>query len=155
MDISNGEGIRVSLFVQGCRFHCKGCFNKETWDFNGGKEWTKDIEQEFIELGERKYIDGYSILGGEPLAQDQQILELVKKIKTHTGKSIWMWTGFEFENLNEFQKEAISYVDVLVDGKFVEELKDMKLQFRGSSNQRIIDIKETLQKGYVVPYKIK
>lgn len=149
-DISNGEGIRVSLFVQGCNFHCKGCFNSDTWDFDGGKEWTKDKENEFTQLGLKEHIKGYSILGGEPLSQDENILLLVKNIKQQTNKSIWMWTGFTYENLNEFQKEVISYVDVLVDGQFIEDKKDLTLKFRGSLNQRIINVQESLKQNEVV-----
>jgi anaerobic ribonucleoside-triphosphate reductase activating protein len=149
-DIANGVGIRTSLFVQGCNFKCKGCFNSSTWDFNGGNEWNKETQNKFIQLGNRDYIKGYSILGGEPLAQDESILDLVKDIKSKTNKSIWMWTGFLYESLNDFQKEVISYVDVLIDGQFKEELKDLSLQFRGSSNQRIIDIKESIKQERVV-----
>lgn len=154
-DIANGEGIRVSLFVQGCPFRCKNCFNEDFQNFSGGNEWNEQIENEFISLGERPYIKGFSILGGEPMAQDEDLLNLLKNIKKRTNKSIWVWTGFVYENLSDFQKEFLQYIDYLVDGPFVEELKDMKLKFRGSSNQRIIDIKKTLQNGNIVLWEEK
>lgn len=154
-DIANGEGIRVSLFVQGCPFRCKNCFNEDFQNFSGGNEWNEQIENEFISLGERPYIKGFSILGGEPMAQDEDLLNLLKNIKKRTNKSIWVWTGFVYENLSDFQKEFLQYIDYLVDGPFVEELKDMKLKFRGSSNQRIIDVKKTLQNGNIVLWEEK
>lgn len=149
-DIANGEGIRVSLFVQGCPFRCKDCFNEDFQNFSGGKEWNADIEQKFIDLGKRPYIKGYSMLGGEPMAQDEDFLNLLKRIKEETAKTIWVWTGYLFENLNEFQKECLKYVDVLVDGPFVDELKDIKLKFKGSSNQRLIDVQKTLNEKKIV-----
>lgn len=154
-DIANGEGIRVSLFVQGCPFRCKNCFNEDFQNFSGGNEWNEKIENEFISLGDRPYIKGFSILGGEPMAQDEDLLNLLKNIKKRTNKSIWVWTGFVYENLSDFQKEFLQYIDYLVDGPFVEELKDMKLKFRGSSNQRIIDVKKTLQNGNIVLWEEK
>lgn len=152
MDISNGEGVGVSLFVQGCHFHCKNCFNPETWDFNGGKLFTKKEEEYFINIAKRPYIDFISILGGEPLAQykDDTLLNLLKRIKNELpDKKIYMWTGFIFESLNEKQKEILSYIDILIDGQFVDELKDFKLKLRGSSNQRIIDVKKSLKEDKV------
>lgn len=149
-DIANGEGIRVSLFVQGCPFRCKNCFNANLQDFNGGKQWNKHIEQDFIDLGKRSFIKGYSFLGGEPMAQDEDFLNLIKRIKSETSKTIWVWTGYVFENLNDFQKECLKYIDVLVDGPFIEELKDIKLRFRGSSNQRVIDVQKTLLNNKIV-----
>lgn len=149
-DVANGVGIRTTLFVTGCYFNCKGCFNKEIQDFNSGKLWTNETQQQFIDMGLNNKITGYSILGGEPLSQDINMLNLVKQIKKQNNKSIWMWTGFLFENLNDFQKEIISYVDILVDGQFVEELKNLNLKFRGSSNQRLIDVKKSLQEGKVI-----
>lgn len=149
-DVANGVGIRTTLFVTGCYFNCKGCFNKEIQDFNTGNLWTDNIQQNFINKGLDNKITGYSILGGEPLSQDNDMLELVKQIKKQTNKSIWMWTGFIYEELNDFQKEIISYVDVLIDGQFIENLKNLNLKFRGSSNQRIIDVKKSLQESKVI-----
>ncbi|KAF0091665.1 MAG: anaerobic ribonucleoside-triphosphate reductase activating protein [Fusobacteria bacterium] len=143
-DIANGEGIRVSLFVTGCLLNCPGCFNKNYQDFNFGIDWNDQEQNEFIYLGKREFIDGYSILGGEPLLQGRDMLELVKAIKMNSGKSIWLWTGLVFEELNEIQSEIIKFIDVLVDGPFIENLKDRNLQFKGSKNQRIIDVQKTL-----------
>ncbi len=143
-DIANGEGIRVSLFVTGCLLNCPGCFNKNYQDFNFGLEWNDQEQNEFIYLGNREYIDGYSILGGEPLLQGRAMLELVKTIKMNSKKSIWLWTGLIFEELNEIQRDIIKFIDVLVDGPFIEKLKDRNLQFKGSKNQRIIDVQKTL-----------
>lgn len=141
MDISNGEGIGVALFLQGCHFHCKGCFNTETWDFNGGKEWTLEIEDMFMELIDKPYIKRISILGGEPLDQTVELTELLRKIKIkYPNKTIWLYTGFKYEDIKDF--EILKYIDVIVDGQYKEELKDLKLEFRGSSNQQIIKIKE-------------
>lgn len=188
MDVSDGEGVGCSLFVQGCHFHCKNCFNQSTWDFNGGKEWNEDIENKFIELVKRPYITRVSILGGEPLADENvaDVSELVSRIKTETNKKIWLYTGYTWEYLikenrlmqnytfdnfidpdNERQywkylqrHSIISLIDVLVDGQYVDELKNMNLSFRGSSNQRLIDIKKTLDSfeigdGKVIEYEIK
>ncbi len=136
MDIANGKGIRVSLFVQGCKFRCKGCFNKETWDFDGGKEWNKEIEDIFIELCMQAHIQAVSILGGEPLQQDDDLLHLLKRIKREVKKPISLWTGYKFEEIPADKKEWLNYIDEITDGQFVEELKNLKLDFRGSSNQK-------------------
>lgn len=135
-DIANGVGVRTSLFVQGCKFCCKGCFNKDTWDFNGGKEWTKNIEDEFIDLCKRPYIKAVSILGGEPLQQDDDLVNLLKRIKEEVNKPISLWTGYKFNNIPEDKKIILNYVDEITDGQFIEELKDYTLKFRGSSNQK-------------------
>lgn len=141
MDISNGEGVGVALFLQGCHFHCKGCFNTETWDFNGGKEWTLEIEDMFMKLIDKPYVKRISILGGEPLDQTVELTELLRKIKIkYPNKTIWLYTGFKYEDIKDC--EILKYIDVMVDGQYKEELKDLKLEFRGSSNQRIIKIKE-------------
>lgn len=137
MDISNGPGIRVSLFVQGCNFHCKGCFNKETWNFNGGKIWDKEIEDEFIKLCKKPHIGAISILGGEPLQQDSDLLNLLKRIKREVDKPISLWTGYKFKDIPESQREVLKYVDEITDGQFIENLKDYKLEFKGSSNQKV------------------
>lgn len=146
-DIANGPGIRTTLFVSGCHFNCPGCFNKEYQDFNYGTAFTPEEMQKFIDLGKPDNISGYSFLGGEPLDQicDDVLLKTIKEIKKQTGKSIWLWTGYTIENLNEKQKEIVKNIDVLVDGPFIEAEKDMRLLFRGSKNQRIIDIKKTMQ----------
>jgi anaerobic ribonucleoside-triphosphate reductase activating protein len=153
MDISNGEHIGVSLFVQGCRFCCKGCFNKETWDFNGGKEWTQEVEDKFFDLINRPYIKRVSILGGEPLADGNKlvVLDLIKKIKDkYPNKSIWLYTGYTFEEISSLNN--LRYIDVLVDGRYIEEQKDLTLKFRGSKNQRLIDIQKTLKENKIVLY---
>ena len=148
LDISNGKGIGVSLFLQGCPLHCKDCFNKETWDFNGGKEWTKDVEDEFLNLVSRPYIERVSILGGEPLAQSYEVFLLVGKIKNvHPGIKIWIYSGYTIEEILQSREytKAIIGADVLVDGRFDTNKKDQNLDFRGSYNQRIIDIQKYLR----------
>lgn len=160
MDISNGEGVGVSLFVQGCHFRCKNCFNQDTWDFSGGKEWNRKIEDEFMKLVNRPYIKRVSLLGGEPLADENvlDIMRLINRIKTECpDKKIWCYTGYTWEQifpivnpyLNLTQAEmtrqnAVKNCDILVDGRFVEEEKDLSLEFRGSKNQKIIDVKERI-----------
>ena len=151
-DIGNGEGIRTSLFVTGCNLKCPGCFNVNYQDFCFGLDWNELIQDEFIQLGCVEYIDGYSILGGEPLLQGREMLSLIKGIKAISNKSIWMWTGFRFEELNEMQRSIVSEVDVLVDGPFIEAMHRKDLIFKGSSNQRIIDIKKTLLQEEVVEW---
>lgn len=138
LDVSNGTGVGISLFVQGCHFHCFNCFNQETWDFDGGKEWTPDVEKRFLELANRPYIKRVSILGGEPLADENvdTVIRLCKKIH-QIGKSIWIYTGYTMENLPKKQREVLIYIDYLVDGRYVDELKGPKLHFRGSKNQHI------------------
>ena len=152
-DVANGEGIRTTLFVSGCHFNCKGCFNKEYQDFAYGSMWNKEIEDTFIKYGKDDNVTGFSILGGEPLIQDfDTMANLLRRNKTETNKSIWMWTGFRFENLSEQQRKIISYVDVLVDGQFIEEEKDLRLQWKGSKNQRVIDVRKSLLRGEVILY---
>lgn len=147
-DISNGPGVRVSIWVQGCSRHCPNCFNPETWDFNGGQIFNQRIKEQFLELGKPKKIVGFSILGGEPLQQGKDMLDLVKSIKEmYPDKTIWMWTGYKYEDLDKAQLEIVKYIDILVDGEFVEAHKSPNKRFRGSSNQRIIDIKKTLENG--------
>lgn len=144
MDVSDGEGVGCSLFVQGCHFHCKNCFNQSTWDFNGGKEWTKATKEKFLELVNRPYITRVSILGGEPLADEniEDVSDLISQIPLN--KKVWLYTGYVYENMDLDRWLVSNSVDVLVDGQFIDELKDMNLPFRGSSNQRLIDIKKTL-----------
>lgn len=175
MDISNGEGAGVSLFVQGCPFHCKNCFNSDTWDFNGGKEWTEEIKDKFMKLIDRPYIKRVSFLGGECLADQNldEVLKLVKQIRnSYPDKTIWLYTGFEWNSLmskicqptfpdkdferiieiHKKRKEIISNVDVLVDGEYIDEQKDLSLKFRGSKNQRVIDVKQSLAQNKVILY---
>ena len=153
LDISNGEGIGVALFVQGCPSpHCKNCFNPETWDFNGGKEWTQEVESKFFELTNRPYIKRISFLGGECLEEENvgDITELAKKCKEKfPEKKIWLWSRYNFET-HISHLEITQYVDYIIDGKYIEELKDISLLYRGSSNQRVIDIQQSLQKGEIV-----
>ena len=161
IDVANGEGVRVSVFVSGCKHHCKGCFNECAWDFNYGKEFTEKEEQQIIDYMNHDYIAGLSLLGGEPLEPKNQegLLPLVKKVKEKfPNKNIWCYTGFDFEKdvvekmakNNETTKELLKYIDVIVDGKFEEDKKDLKLQFRGSSNQKIVDVKKSLKLGKIV-----
>lgn len=158
MDISNGEGTGVALFVQGCPIHCPECFNKETWDFNGGYEWTEEIEEKFMELVKRPYIRRVSILGGEPLAAQNigTVEHIVYRIITECGpqKSIWVYTGYTFENIrNDNNKDFLYLCNILVDGAYIDDLKDRKLEFRGSTNQRLIDMTKTNVDGEVILYK--
>ena len=141
LDIANGPGCRVSLFVQGCEFNCKGCFNTEAKDFDGGKPFTDQTINDILDLAAPDHISGLSILGGEPLHPNNilEVLDLVKKFKTkYPKKTVWIWTGYLWEEVRGYLKD--SGVDVLVDGRFVEELKDLRLKYRGSSNQRVINV---------------
>ena len=154
MDISNGPGVRVSIFFQGCSFHCKNCFNQETWDFDGGFEFGDEEIKKILELAKSDYITGLSILGGEPMHPKniENTTKLAKIFKeTYPNKTIWTWSGFLFEDYLK-DKEVLSYIDVLVDGQFMDELKNPNLRWRGSSNQRVIDVKKTLKQGRVVLY---
>lgn len=155
MDISNGEGVRVSLFVQGCSFHCKNCFNQETWDFNGGKEFTTAEIQKIIELANKDYIAGLSVLGGEPLHNNNvdEVFHIVATFKEKfPNKDIWLWTGFKFEDAikDSKRKFILRNIDVLIDGQFEEDKKDLTLKWRGSSNQRVIDCKKSLAENKVI-----
>lgn len=137
--ISDGIGIRVSLFVQGCDFHCKNCFNQETWDWNGGKEFTQKEFDLLMKLCNKHYIRGLSLLGGEPLNPNniETVTQIAKRFKElYPEKDIWLWTGYTFEDYVK-DKKIINYLDVIVDGRFEEDKKDLSLKFRGSSNQRI------------------
>ncbi len=199
LDISNGEGVGASLFVQGCDRHCFNCFNSETWDFNGGKEWTEETKNKFMELIDRPYIRRISILGGEPLAEQNldDVLSLIKEIRKkypisqnpnseNIGKSrvledenskeirisfpektIWLYTGYEMSEIvkqEQYERvsgipdvwskrwEIIKQVNVLVDGEYIDEQKDLSLKFRGSKNQRVIDVKQSLAQNKVILY---
>ena len=147
-DIANGPGIRVSIWVQGCNRHCKDCFNPETWDFNGGRIFNRRVKIQFLELARPNKIAGFSILGGEPLQQGKEMLDLVKSMKEEfPNKTIWMWTGYKYEELDDEQLEIIKYIDVLVDGEYISTQKTPNRRFAGSGNQRIIDIQSTLKAG--------
>lgn len=155
MDISNGSGIGVAAFVQGCHMHCTGCFNQETWNFDGGKEWTEEVENKFLKMINKPYITRVSILGGEPLAVEncKDVYNLCKRIKQEfPNKKIWVYTGYTYENLSDEQLKSVLISDVLVDGSYVESQKDMTLHYKGSKNQRVISIPETLKHGKVVLY---
>ena len=160
-DIANGPGVRVSLFVSGCTHHCPGCFNPETWDFNFGKPFDSDVINEVLEALQPGYIHGFSLLGGEPFEYKNQlgVLPLLKEIKTRfPNKDIWCYTGYDFEKdiLGDMAKkwsetyDMLSCIDILVDGEFIETKKDLSLRFRGSSNQRIIKVPESLKENKVI-----
>ena len=164
-DVANGVGVRISLFVSGCTHHCKNCFNQEAWDFNYGKEFTEKEIERIIEELDHSYIAGLTLLGGEPLEHVNQkgVLPLVKLVKEKFHhKNIWCYTGYTFEKdvldrmCKEWEEtpELLKYIDVLVDGKFIEEKKDIKLKFRGSSNQRIIDVQESLKQNKTILFDI-
>lgn len=160
-DTANGEGVRTSLFVSGCTNHCPGCFNQEAQDFNYGKLYTQDTENILLDCIKQPYISGLSILGGDPLCQDNMGLITLNFLahKVHSlGKTVWLWTGFKWEDFNftnnfSLQSLLLSACDVIVDGPFIEAEKDLSLAFRGSRNQRIIDVRETLGKGEIILYK--
>ena len=164
LDIANGEGIRVSLFVSGCTHHCKNCFNPETWDFYYGKPFTEETENEILKMLEPNHIAGITLLGGEPFDPHNQpaLLNLVKRIKQKFGdsKNIWSFTGYVYDKdlikggraYCDATDELLAHLDVLVDGPFIESLKDLMLKFRGSSNQRVINMKETLKQEKIVLY---
>lgn len=163
-DIANGLGVRVSVFVSGCTHHCKNCFNQEAWDFHYGKEFTEKEINKVLEELDHPYVAGLSLLGGEPLehVNQQGLLPLVKKVKEKfPDKNIWCYSGYTFENdiMNKMYQEwketpeLLSYIDVLVDGKFEEDKKDIKLRFRGSSNQRILDVKKSLKENKAVLFE--
>lgn len=161
LDVSNGLGVGVALFTQGCPFHCPGCFNPETWDFNSGKEFTKETKNGIIELIKRPYIDRFSILGGEPLVPQNrfELACLIQNIKNKRPDiKIWIYTGYLLENLlkedSQYLQNILYNTDVLVDGPFIQELKDISLPFCGSRNQRIIDLPKTLAKEEVVLFKV-
>lgn len=159
-DTSNGQGIRTTLFVSGCTHNCKGCFNKKAQNFNYGFNWNSKREEEFMTYVKDDKVVGVNILGGEPMQQikDNDLLRLLERIKKETGKSIWLWTGYTIEeiliNNNLIQLSMLSLVDVLIDGRFEEDKKDLKLKYRGSSNQRVIDVPASINKEEVVLLKI-
>lgn len=160
-DVANGPGVRVSLFVSGCTHHCKGCFNAEAWDFNYGKPFTPEVEDQIIAYLKPWYIRGFSLLGGEPFEPENQkaLLPLMRRIReTYPEKSVWCYTGYDYEKdllagrLGDWEitRELLSYIDILVDGEFHQSEKDLSLRFKGSRNQRIIDVKASKQADSVV-----
>lgn len=160
-DIANGPGVRVTLFVSGCRHHCKGCFNPDTWDFQYGRAYTKETEDEILEMLGNRPIRGLTLLGGEPLEPENQeaLLPLLRRAKElYPQKDIWCFSGYRFDKdilekmlpRYDFTEEFLSYLDVLVDGEFVLEKKNLMLKFKGSENQRIILVPESLKEGKIV-----
>ncbi|MBQ7133562.1 MAG: anaerobic ribonucleoside-triphosphate reductase activating protein [Ruminococcus sp.] len=160
-DIANGIGVRVSLFVSGCTHRCKNCFNKETWDFSFGEKFTKETENLILSYLEPDFVNGLSLLGGEPFEVENQeaLTKFLRKVKEKfPNKDIWCYTGYLFDKhllsfsraRGEYTDEMLSYIDVLVDGPYIEEQKDITLQFRGSKNQRVIDVKRSLSTGKIV-----
>ena len=153
MDVTNGNGIGVALFTQGCPYHCKNCFNPETWDFNKGTDWTKETENKIIELLKPEYITRLTILGGEPLIERniEPLTALLKRVKgIYPNKQVWLYTGGDFEVLEGLYEEIFQYIDILIDGRYIDDLRDYKLKWRGSSNQRIIDVQASLKSGDVI-----
>lgn len=165
-DIANGEGVRVSLFVSGCTHHCKNCFNQIAWDFQYGEPFTKETQEYILKKLEPSYISGLTLLGGEPMEPANQIglIPLLRSFrkKFRNTKTIWCYSGYLFDEellkqsraRCEVTDEFLSYIDVLVDGEFVEELKNLSLKFRGSENQRIIDVQKSLKENKIVLYTI-
>ena len=164
-DIANGEGVRISLFVSGCTHRCKNCFNQVAWDFDYGQPFDENVANKILDELGSSFIAGLSLLGGEPLEPQNQeaLLPFVREVKKrYPNKPVWCYTGFTLDEKNgqlvethkntPYTKELISYFDVLVDGAFIEELKNIRLKFRGSSNQRVIDVQKTLEKGEYVLY---
>ena len=160
-NVANGPGVRVSLFVSGCRNHCKNCFNPETWDFDYGQPFTEEVEDKILKAMEPDYIKGFTLLGGDPFEPENcaALVPFMKRMrKLYPEKSVWCFTGYDYERdlLTGKKGDAetvlklLRTLDVLVDGRFVEELKDLNLRFRGSSNQRIISVKESLKKDKIV-----
>lgn len=153
-DIANGPGIRTSIFVTGCHINCKNCFNKDYQNPNFGKKWTKETSYALVSYLNDPNVSGLTILGGEPFEHAVDLYKIVKEVKKQIDKSIWIYSGFTFENLlkNKDSKNLLSLVDVLVDGPFIESKKNLNLAFRGSSNQRIIDVKDSITSGKVILY---
>lgn len=156
-DVANGPGLRISLFTSGCTHHCKGCFQPETWNFNNGEPYTSDVQKNIIEKSRSKYIAGLSLLGGDPLDNVEGILTLLKEYREVFGntKTIWLWTGYLFEEIisDEQMSKVLPFVDVIIDGQFIEDLKDITLKYKGSKNQRVIDIQKTMKTGSIVLYE--
>lgn len=165
-DIADGEGVRVTLFVSGCTNKCKGCFQPETWDFCYGQPYTEETEKEVLDALNNDYIQGLTLLGGEPFEPDNQrvLVTLLRTVKeAYPDKDVWSYTGFVYDKdlvpggrrYTEVTDEMLSMIDVLVDGPFVEEKKNISLSYRGSENQRVINLKKTLQEGKVILYEVR
>ena len=156
-DVANGTGIRVTIFVAGCTHRCAGCFNREYFSFEAGELVTEEMMDQIISMSQKDYIEGLSVLGGEPLQQvfDKTLVTLLKRFKQEVGKSIWLYTGYTYEEAIQRQErlDILSYCDVLVDGKFEITQKDLRLKFRGSRNQRIIDVQRSLNEQGVILYE--
>ena len=153
MDVTNGNGIGVALFTQGCPYHCKNCFNPETWDFDKGTDWTKETENKIIELLKPEYITRLTILGGEPLIERniEPLTALLKRVKgIYQDKKVWLYKGGDFEVLEGLYEGIFQYIDILIDGRYIDDLRDYKLKWRGSSNQRIIDVQASLKSGDII-----
>lgn len=163
-DIANGVGVRVSLFVSGCTHRCKNCFNQEAWDFEYGQKFDEDTQNKLLEMLSPSYIKGLSLLGGEPFEPSnvKGLLDFVKKVSKLENKDIWAYTGYTLEQLlaregedGKNTRELLSYIDILVDGPFIEEKKSLRLRFRGSANQRLIDLRKTLESGEITLAEIR
>jgi len=157
-DVSNGPGVRTTLFVSGCTNNCEGCFNKELQDFNYGEKWTKDIEDDFIKQVMNPNIVGVNILGGEPMDQiiDKDLSNLLKRIKLETNKSIWLWSGYLYEDILKSNERIniLKYVDVLIDGRFELNKRNISLKYRGSSNQRVIDLVKSREANKIIEIEV-
>ncbi|MCC0642406.1 MULTISPECIES: anaerobic ribonucleoside-triphosphate reductase activating protein [unclassified Clostridioides] len=156
-DVSNAPGVRTTLFVSGCTHNCKGCFNKDLQDFNYGDVWSNKVEDKIISYLKNDNIVGLNILGGEPLQQikDNDLIDFLKRVKIETNKNIWLWSGYLFEEIlrDLSRKIFLDYIDVLIDGKFDISKRDISLKYRGSSNQRVIEVQKSLKENQIVLYK--
>ncbi len=155
-DVANGPGLRLSLFTSGCTHHCRGCFQPETWDFKNGEPFTLETQNYIIEKSKNKYIAGLSLLGGDPLDNIDGILPLLEEYRQVFGmtKTIWLWTGYTFDEIlkDEFKSRVLPYIDVLIDGPFIEDCKDITLKYKGSTNQRVIDVQNSINTDSIVLY---
>lgn len=151
-DVANAPGICTTLFVSGCTHHCEGCFNQDQWNFNYGNRFTAETLKELLSYANDNAVANICILGGDPLDQGQDMLNMLLAIKSNVNKPIWLWTGYTFEEIliDNLKTRIIEHVDVLVDGKFILEQRDLKLKYKGSKNQRVIDVKSSLESGKVV-----
>lgn len=157
-DVTNGPNVRTTLFVSGCTHNCKDCFNKEQQDFNYGEIFTKETEDEFIKYSMNPSIKGINILGGEPLQQlkDSSLIDLLIRLNKEVKKTIWLWTGYTYEEVlsDQKKKEILNFIDVLIDGRFEIDKRDISLKYRGSINQRVIDVKKSLEKNQVIEIEV-
>ena len=154
LDVTNGPGVRTTLFVSGCTHNCPECFNKDQQSFQYGELWTEEVEEQFLSYVKNPNVHGVSILGGEPMQQlmDDSLLKLLTRIKEETNKEIWLWSGYKFEEIitNPKRLELLKEVDILIDGKFELDKRDIMLKYRGSANQRVIDVKKSLEEGKII-----